>query len=80
MTKYYVESGGQLRVVVLARNPIEAILKSMSCSATDAPLPLADVFIVNQRGFVWDRPNHEMYGDEKTYPTRLLLGQPDSNA
>lgn len=79
MTKYYVESGAQLKVVVSARTPIEAILKSMACSARDEPLQLADVFIVNQRGFVWDRPDNEMHGDEKIYPTRLLLGQPESN-
>lgn len=78
MSKYYVESGGQLKVVVAARNPIEAILKSISCSSRENPLQLADVFIVNQRGFVWDRPEKEMYGDEKVYPTRLLLGQPES--
>lgn len=79
MIKYYVESGEQLRVIVLARNPTEAILKSMACSATDAPLHLADIFIVNQRGFVWDRADNELYGDEKIYPTRLILGHPEPN-
>jgi len=79
MKKYYVESGKQLKVVVLARNPLEAILKSMARSATGDPLQLADIFIVSQRGFVCDRADSEMYGDEKIYPTRLLLGQPESN-
>lgn len=76
MSKFYVESGSQLKVVVAARNPIEAILKSLACRPENQPLHLSDVFIVNQRGFVWDRPGKEMYGDEKVFPTRLLLGQP----
>lgn len=79
MSKFYVESGAQLKVVVAARNPIEAILKSMARSSSEHPLQLADVFIVNQRGFVWDRAENEMYGDENVYPTRLLLGQPEGN-
>ncbi len=76
MIKYYVESGPHLRVVVLAANPIHAILKTLATVGQREPLQLADRFIVNERGFVWDRDGHELYGDEKVYPTRLLLGQP----
>ena len=48
----------------------------MGTSGTVGVLELADRFIVNQRGFVWDREDQELYGDEAIYPTRLLLGQP----
>jgi hypothetical protein len=77
MTKFYVESGRHLKVVVLAPTPVAAILKSLSVSAVDEPLRLADVFLVNERGFVWDREGQERYGDEIVVPTSLLLGEPE---
>jgi hypothetical protein len=77
MTKFYVESGRHLKVVVLAPTPVAAILKALSTSAVDEPLRLADVFIVNERGFVWDRDNQERYGDEIVMPTSLLMGEPE---
>lgn len=76
MTKFYVESGAHLQVVVTARGAVEAILKALGKAAADQPLRLADVFIVNQRGFVWQRENQQLYGDETVIPTRLLLGEP----
>ena len=76
MTKFYVESGPNFQVTLTANSPIHAILKALAAGDPDETLELADVFIVNERGFVWERPEHELYGDEKVYPTRLLLGQP----
>ncbi len=76
MRKFYVESGRNLRVVLLAHDPLDAIFKALTRTAQDEPLRLADVVIVNERGFVWDRDDHEMYGDELVLPTRLLLGPP----
>lgn len=77
MTKFYVESGRHLKVVVLAQTPVSAILKALSLSAEDEPLRLADVFIVNERGFVWDREGQKRYGDEIVMPTSLLMGEPE---
>ena len=76
MTKYYVESGRYLKVVVSAPTPVAAILKALSTSATEEPLRLADRFIVNERGFVWDREERQLYGDEFMMPTSLLMGDP----
>ena len=58
MNKYYVESGPNFQVVVLACNQIHAILKALAAGDDDDTLCLADLFIVNERGFVWDRPEH----------------------
>ena len=77
MTKYYVESGRHLKVVVTAASPVAAIVKALSTSAVDEPLRLADRFVVNERGFVWDREGKAMYGDEFVMPTRLLMGEPE---
>lgn len=75
LTKYYVESGPHLRLIVLAANEIDAMLKAFTREADEGqPLRLADRIIVNQRGFVWDRENHELYGDEFMLPTDLVLG------
>ncbi len=76
MRKYYVESGRNLRVILSAHNPLDAILKALSLAARDEPLRLADVVIVNERGFVWDRAGHTLNGDELVFPTRILLGPP----
>ena len=78
-TKYYVESGSQLQVVVLACSPLEAISKALQKTSQDAPLHLANVMIVNQRGFVWHREGRKLNGDETIVPTRLLLGHPERN-
>ena len=78
MAKYYVESGSHLRVVVAAANTFQAIIKALELTAQDEPLRLADVLIVNQRGFVWDRQDQQLYGDEHVFPTRLLLGAPEA--
>lgn len=77
VTKYYVESGRHLKVVVSAPTPVAAILKALSTSATEEPLRLADRFIVNERGFVWDREGRQLYGDEFMMPTSLLMGEPE---
>lgn len=75
LTKYYVESGRYLRVIVLATDALDAMLKAFTLEQDeDRPLRLADLVIVNERGFVWDRDNHELYGDEFVLPTELLLG------
>lgn len=76
MTKYYVESGSVLQVVVQARSALDAILKAFQRASSQKPLRLADRIIVNQRGFVWERENHELRGDEVIFPTRLILGPP----
>lgn len=78
MTKYYVESGPHLRVVVLANDFVGAILKALEAVSREKPLKLANVFIVNERGFVWDRDDNQLYGDEVVLPTRLVLGDPAS--
>lgn len=78
-TKYYVESGPHLQVVVHARNTLQAMLKVLNKIDDDQPLRLADVIIVNRRGFVWDRPDRQLDGDETVMPTRLLLGEPEEN-
>lgn len=76
MAKYYVESGSQLQVVVNARNVFEAIIKALELTAQEAPLRLADLIIVNERGFLSGRDNPRITGDEAVFPTRLLLGEP----
>ncbi|MFT5523146.1 MAG: hypothetical protein ACI9G1_002108 [Pirellulaceae bacterium] len=77
MTKFYVESGVNLRVVILARNPVDAILRAIA--AGDALLELDEIIIVNQRGFVSQRPGRELRDDDLIYPTQLLLDPPDEN-
>lgn len=79
-TKYYVESGPGLMVVVLATDEMDAMLKAFTLKHEQAPLRLADVVIVNQRGFVWLREDHELYGDEFMLPTRLVLGLPEEES
>lgn len=74
--KYYVESGPGLMVVVLAADEMDAMLKAFTVKAGQ-PLRLADLVIVNQRGFVWLREDHELYGDEFVIPTRIVLGLPE---
>ena len=75
LTKYYVESGRYLRVIGLATDAMDAMLKAFTMEHDEGqPLRLADLVIVNERGFVWDRENHELYGDEFVLPTELLLG------
>lgn len=75
--KYYVESGPGLMVVVLASDEMDAMMKAFTMKHEQAPLRLADLVIVNQRGFVWERADHELYGDEFMLPTRLVLGLPE---
>ncbi len=75
--KYYVESGPHLRTVILATDEMDAMLKAFTLASENLPLRLADLVIVNQRGFVWDRENHELYGDEFMLPTQLVLGLPE---
>ena len=79
-TKYYVESGPHLKVVVLAADEMDALLKALALQHERQPLRLADVLIVNQRGFVWDREGHELYGDEFMLPTRIVLGLPEEES
>jgi hypothetical protein len=76
-SKYYVESGPGLMVVVLATDEMDAMVKAFTVKQEQAPLRLADVVIVNQRGFVWHREAHELYGDEFMLPTRMVLGLPE---
>jgi hypothetical protein len=77
-TKYYVESGPHLKIVVLATDEMDAMVKAFTVAYEAEPLlRLADMVIVNQRGFVWDREGHELYGDEFMLPTRLVLGLPE---
>jgi hypothetical protein len=75
--KYYVESGPGLMVVVLATDEMDAMLKAFATKGGQEPLRLADLVIVNQRGFVWLREDHELYGDEFVMPTRIVLGLPE---
>jgi hypothetical protein len=82
MTKYYVESGSDLRWIVLATDELDAICRAIALETAatgDAPLRMADLIIVSERGFVWDRPERELYGDEFILPTRLVLGQPEGS-
>lgn len=76
MPKYYVESGPELQVVVTARDVFEAVIKALECTAQQAPLRLADLIIVNERGFLGPREHPRIRGDEAVFPTRLLLGEP----
>lgn len=78
--KFYVESGPGLMVTVLATDEMDAMMKAFTLKQEQAPLRLADVVIVNQRGFVWNREDHELYGDEFMLPTRLVLGLPEESA
>jgi hypothetical protein len=81
-TKYYVESGRHLRRVLLAVDELDAICRAIafaSAEAGDQPLCLADLIIVSERGFVWDRPDRKLHGDEFILPTRFVLGQPEAN-
>lgn len=78
LTKYYVESGPGLKMILLATDEMDAILKALTRKyEEEAVLHLADLVIVNQRGFVWDRPGHELHGDEFVLPTQLVLGMPE---
>jgi hypothetical protein len=79
-TKYYVESGPDFKFVVLATDEMDAMVKAFTTKYEAGPLRLADVVIVNQRGFVWDRDEHELYGDEFMLPTRIVLGMPEEES
>jgi hypothetical protein len=76
MAKFYVESGPHLQAVVAAHDVFEAIMKTFDLKATAEPLRLADVIVVNERGFVSRRPDQRLLGDEIVIPTRLVLGDP----
>ena len=79
LTKYYVESGPNLKTIVLAHDEMDAIVTAITRKYEDeGALKLADLMIVNERGFVWDREEHELYGDEFVLPTRLVLGMPEA--
>lgn len=78
MAKFYVESGPSFLIVVEASDAIEALLKAFTPDRSAQPLRLADVTIVNERGFVWQRDEHELYGDELVLPTSLILGRPEN--
>jgi len=75
MRKFYVESGPHFLYTVLATDQVGAILKALEMS--NELLQMADVIIVNERGFVWHREEHQLYGDELLLPTRLVLGMPE---
>ena len=75
MRKFYVESGPNFLFTVLATDHVGAILKALEKS--NEPLQMADVIIVNERGFVWQREDHQLRGDELVLPTRLVLGMPE---
>ena len=75
MRKFYVESGPNFLFTVLANDHIGAILKAFELS--DEALQMADVIIVNERGFIWHREKHQLCGDELVLPTRLVLGLPE---
>ncbi len=78
MAKYYVESGPHFLVVVEARDSIEALFKAFTLDRSAEPLRLADVTIVNERGFVWQRDEHELNGGELVLPTSLILGRAEN--
>lgn len=78
MNKYYVESGANLNVVILARNPVDAIMRAIAVGG-DALLELDEIIVVNQRGFVSLRPGQEFRDEDLIYPTQLLLDPPDEN-
>jgi hypothetical protein len=73
-----VESGPHLKVVVVAHDVFDAIIKALDLKAQEAPLRLSDAFIVNERGFIQDRQRPRLAGNEIVIPTRLLLGEPES--
>jgi len=77
MPKYYVESGSNLLVTTTAANETAAIVKALKTVVDQQPLQLADMIIVNERGFVWNREDHALNGDEFIVPTRFLLGEPE---
>lgn len=78
MKKYYVESGRCFQVVLLATDELDAILRAIArVAADDAPLLMANLIIVSQRGFPCQRPGRQLYGDEFILPTRVVLGPPD---
>jgi hypothetical protein len=78
LTKYYVESGPEMKMIVLAIDEMDAIYRAVTLKYEhENALNLADLMIVNQRGFVWDREDQELYGDEFLIPTRLVLGMPE---
>jgi hypothetical protein len=61
MAKFYVESG-DFRVVVEASNPISAAATAL-CWATEEDR-LDRSVLVNERGFVGDRPDRSGYGSD----------------
>lgn len=79
MTKYYVESGSKFQMIISADTVFQAVVRALKAFAKNNVLELADVVIVSQRGFVWNRENHEMYGDEAIFQTRWLLGEPSES-
>ncbi|MCR9119724.1 MAG: hypothetical protein NXI22_22550 [bacterium] len=76
MTKFYVESGSRFQMIVSADTVFQAVVRALKAFAKDNPLELADVVIVNERGFVWQREDHQLYGDEAVFQTHWLLGEP----
>lgn len=70
MAKYYVESG-DLKVVVQASNPIPAAAKALTWIDEHDELDL--VIVVNERGFVSDRPHKRRYASDVVVETGTLL-------
>lgn len=80
MAKYYVESGVNLRTVVDAIYPIEAVkialdrLQSLAGEyQLDLIAELDESITVNERGFIADRPNRRPYRDDIHLETARLL-------
>jgi hypothetical protein len=52
--KFYVQSGN-LKELVLADTPVNAIIKAIRRNEHDVTIGTSDVFTVSQKGFVLDR-------------------------
>ena len=72
MAKFYVESG-ELRKIVEASSPICAAATAMAMIGEHDDLELARVVIVNERGFVRDRPYRRHQMGDMVLETGTLL-------
>lgn len=71
MTKYYVQSGN-LKELVLADTPINAIIKSIKLNEHDVTIGTSDVFTVSQKGFVLDREDFMLDTTEVVHLDEVL--------
>lgn len=73
MSKYYVQSG-DLKQIVVCKDPFESCLKSLYMKF-DKDILISTSFVVSERGFVLDRFPLEILSDEEIYSSEEIMGE-----